>query len=88
MIYYFLYKFLICAESVKAHLNLLFSFEQESNLCVTHIFMLLFVQIRKLRRELEASQEKVSTLTTQLSANVRTHTALHVQEFTQSSIIS
>lgn len=29
-------------------------------------------QIRKLRRELDASQEKVSALTTQLSANVRT----------------
>ncbi|PIO31374.1 hypothetical protein AB205_0051330, partial [Aquarana catesbeiana] len=27
-------------------------------------------QIRKLRRELESSQEKVATLTTQLSANV------------------
>lgn len=31
-------------------------------------------QIRKLRRELDASQEKVSALTTQLSANVRTNT--------------
>ena len=30
----------------------------------------LYVQIRKLRRELDASQEKVSALTTQLSANV------------------
>lgn len=34
-------------------------------------------QIRKLRRELDASQEKVSALTTQLSANVRTNTGLH-----------
>lgn len=30
----------------------------------------LTLQIRKLRRELDASQEKVSALTTQLSANV------------------
>lgn len=30
----------------------------------------LILQIRKLRRELDASQEKVSALTTQLSANV------------------
>ncbi|KAK3562237.1 hypothetical protein QTP86_032104, partial [Hemibagrus guttatus] len=30
-------------------------------------------EIRKLRRELDASQEKVSALTTQLSANVRAH---------------
>lgn len=39
---------------------------------------LLCPQIRKLRRELDASQEKVSALTTQLSANVRTnkHTGL------------
>lgn len=45
-----------------------------------YIFLLLFLflmasclnpQIRKLRRELDASQEKVSALTTQLSANVR-----------------
>lgn len=30
-------------------------------------------QIRKLRRELESSQEKVATLTSQLSANVSPH---------------
>ena len=36
--------------------------------------MILFFcsQIRKLRRELDASQEKVSALTTQMSANVST----------------
>lgn len=34
------------------------------------VFLLLSQQIRKLRRELESSQEKVATLTSQLSANV------------------
>uniref|UniRef100_A0A9J8C036 Neuron navigator 2 n=1 Tax=Cyprinus carpio carpio TaxID=630221 RepID=A0A9J8C036_CYPCA len=33
------------------------------------LFCIFFLQIRKLRRELDASQEKVSALTTQLSAN-------------------
>lgn len=42
------------------------------NFCssVTHLFS--SQQIRKLRRELESSQEKVSNLTTQLTANVCT----------------
>lgn len=34
-------------------------------------------QIRKLRRELESSQEKVATLTSQLSANVSPHRRAH-----------
>lgn len=38
------------------------------------VMLFLRLQIRKLRRELDASQEKVSALTTQLSANVRTRT--------------
>lgn len=43
-------------------------------------------QIRKLRRELDASQEKVSALTTQLSANVRTsmQTAEYMYMYTAS----
>lgn len=51
------------------------------NFKLTHFsdfMLLLFVQIRKLRRELEASQEKVSTLTTQLSANVSTSECIEV----------
>lgn len=46
-------------------------------LFVDVIALLLRRQIRKLRRELDASQEKVSALTTQLSANVRTNTQTH-----------
>lgn len=38
---------------------------------------LLRLQIRKLRRELDASQEKVSALTTQLSANVSEQANTH-----------
>lgn len=41
-------------------------------LAVLHSGALLTPQIRKLRRELDASQEKVSALTTQLTANVST----------------
>ncbi len=37
------------------------------------LFCIFFFQIRKLRRELDASQDKVSALTTQLSANVGGH---------------
>ncbi len=39
----------------------------------THFSSAFFLQIRKLRRELDTSQEKVSALTTQLSANVGGH---------------
>lgn len=41
--------------------------------CVFDVVLLSRPQIRKLRRELDASQEKVSALTTQLSANVSKH---------------
>lgn len=45
-------------------------------------------QIRKLRRELEASQDKVANLTNQLSANVctevpNTSSAAHMQQFSE-----
>lgn len=42
-------------------------------------FFLVNPQIRKLRRELDASQEKVSALTTQLSANVRPQALKNMQ---------
>lgn len=47
-----------------------------------HIYQFCFVfssnqQIRKLRRELDASQEKVATLTSQLTANVSRLPNLH-----------
>uniref|UniRef100_A0A673HIC3 Neuron navigator 2a n=1 Tax=Sinocyclocheilus rhinocerous TaxID=307959 RepID=A0A673HIC3_9TELE len=50
------------------------SFSSSFDLCFVFLFSTrfssaFFLQIRKLRRELDASQEKVSALTTQLSAN-------------------
>uniref|UniRef100_A0A672QT34 Neuron navigator 2 n=1 Tax=Sinocyclocheilus grahami TaxID=75366 RepID=A0A672QT34_SINGR len=54
------------------------SFSSSFDLCFVFLFSTrfssaFFLQIRKLRRELDASQEKVSALTTQLSANVGGH---------------
>lgn len=46
---------------------------------VMAFFFLVNPQIRKLRRELDASQEKVSALTTQLSANVRPQALKNMQ---------
>lgn len=48
-------------------------------LVVSDVVLSYISQIRKLRRELDASQEKVSALTTQMSANVReqAHTQTH-----------
>lgn len=43
------------------------------------VFFFVNPQIRKLRRELDASQEKVSALTTQLSANVRPQALKNMQ---------
>lgn len=50
------------------HPNLIHIKPQQCCSCLSVAFFLQ--QIRKLRRELESSQEKVSSLTTQLSANV------------------
>jgi len=40
----------------------------------------VFAQVRKLRRELEAAQEKIGTLTAQLSTNVSRKSIFRMSE--------
>lgn len=68
------YKAFLCFFNTAAHSN--FSLSNLPLPSVACLSLFLSQQIRKLRRELESSQEKVATLTSQLSANVSTQADL------------